>query len=41
MVENGVRGGASGLREDWAVDFQHGTGVVGSSHPCTNGHHPN
>jgi hypothetical protein len=44
---NGVRGGmevrgeaAGGLREDWAVDGQHGIRVEGSSPPCTEGHHP-
>jgi hypothetical protein len=31
------RGGAGGLGGNWAVDGQHGTGVEGSSPPCTEG----
>jgi hypothetical protein len=33
-----IKGRANGLKNG-AVDLQHETGVEGSLHPCTRGHH--
>ncbi len=46
-VVMGAEGGATdrgeakkGLIGGWVVNSQHGTGVEGGSHPCTEGNHP-
>ncbi len=34
------RGGSQKVLRETTTDSQHGTGVEGSSHPCTKGYHP-